>query len=107
MTTPTPYLDAKRYRTRDDMLGGVRRQLRALPGYAAETAELDLADFRDLVKEAEAAQTAMVVILVQDQGWTWGQVADQLGMSRQAAMRKWAHRVQTHRPVGGQSAAHR
>lgn len=98
MTSPTPYLDAARYRTRDDMLGGVRRQLRALPAYAAETAELDLADFQDLVREAEAALTAMVITLVGEQGWTWGQVADQLGMSRQAAMRRWGHRVEARQP---------
>lgn len=107
MTTPTPYLDAARYRTRDDMLGGVRRQLRALPRYAAETAELDLADFADIVREAEDALSEHVVTLVQDQGWSWGQVAEQLGMSRQAAMRRWGQLVTTHRPRGGQSAARR
>jgi hypothetical protein len=87
-TTTTP-----RYRTRDDMLGGLRRQIRALPAYAAESAEVDLADFSDLVKEVQAAQSAMVVILVTEQGWSWGRVADELSISRQAARQRWGGHV--------------
>lgn len=88
--TPTT---TPRYRTRDDMLGGLRRQIRALPAYAAESAEVDLSDFRDLVREVEAAQSAMVVILVTEQGWSWGRVAAELGVSRQAARQRWGGRV--------------
>lgn len=84
-----------RYRTRDDMLGGLRRQIRALPAYAAESAEVDLSDFRDLVKEVEAAQGRLVVTLVTEQGWSWGRVADELGVSRQAARQRWGGLVAT------------
>jgi hypothetical protein len=82
-----------RYRTRDDMLGGLRRQIRALPAYAAETAEVDLIDFSDLVREVEAAQAALVVDLMVAQGWSWGRVGAELGISRQAARQRWGGHV--------------
>lgn len=91
MTTDT------RYRTRDDMLGGLRRQIRALPGYAADTAEVGLADFADLLREVEAARSALVVTLVLDQGWSWGRVAAELDVSRQAARQRWSAQVETER----------
>lgn len=93
MTTSTPYLDRPSYKTRDDMLGGLRRQLRALPEYAAQTAEVSLSDFQDLAREVAAAQTALVVTLVLDQSWTWAMVGAELGVTRTAAQNRYGRYV--------------
>ena len=84
MTTP-------RYRNRDEMLDGFRRQLKALPAYAAETGELDLCDFRALARMVRDAEAEFVTRLVVDQGWSWGQVGRELNMTRQAARKHWGH----------------
>lgn len=96
MTTPTApvhHLDRDRYRTRDEMIGGARRQLRALPEYAAQTGEVPLSDFQDLVREAEAALTQTVVTLVLEQSWTWAMVGSELGITRAAARNRFGPRV--------------
>jgi hypothetical protein len=93
MTSPTPYLDRPSYKSRDDMLGGLRRQLRALPEYAAQTAEVSLGDFRDLAREVQAAQAALVVKLVTEQSWTWAMVGSELGITRTAAQTRYGKAV--------------
>lgn len=103
-TNPTPYLDAARYRTRDDMLGGLRRQLQALPGYAAETAEVSLSDFQDVARWVEHAQTALVVSLVLDQAWTWAMVGAELGVTRAAARNRFGRWVDAARSTRAELA---
>ena len=98
--TPDRYLDAARYRTRDDMLGGLRRQLRALPEYAASTGEVSLSDFQDLAQQVEAAQLDLVARLLAD-GWSWARVGAELGMTRTAAQRRWGSRVKSTRAFPG------
>jgi hypothetical protein len=85
MTEPTQ----KRYRTADETLGGIRRQINALPAYAAETGEIGLAEFEDLRKIVLAAQGQLAAKLVVEQGWSWGQVGRELGMTRQSARERW------------------
>jgi hypothetical protein len=104
MSTPTPYLDRASYKSRDDMLGGLRRQLRALPEYAAQTAEVSLSDFQDLAREVQAAQTALVVKLVTEQNWTWTMVGSELGVTRTSAQDRYGKAVKAAREAADNDA---
>jgi DNA-binding transcriptional regulator LsrR (DeoR family) len=55
-----------------------------------------LASVVALRRTADRLEIAAVSAAI-EQGWTWAQIADALGVSRQAVHKKFAHRLRTGR----------
>lgn len=81
-------LTRSRYATYVDSMEEPTEAISAAGGRDPAMGLRAVAALRELVERLEALQ----VRNARDQGWTWQEVANQLGVSRQAVHRKHTHR---------------
>lgn len=83
-------------------LGMMHRFARYLPTYVKD-GDIDLSELAGLIATYETQLGAAVAHLIDD-GRSWGYIADELGLSRPAVMKRYGHLVETPRARGGQPA---
>lgn len=58
----------------------------------AAKAQVDtLTRLQGAVAAGDRGQAANAALLLRDWGWTWAELGEALGISRQAAHKRWAH----------------
>ncbi len=78
---------------------------RALRAYAARVGKGDIDAIAGMAAIAAEADTAMrtAVAGLRTAGYSWADIGDRLGITRQAAQQRWRDKTTT-RPPGGESA---
>lgn len=99
---PTP-LDGKRYTEMSDYLTMVRRVVAGMANRVGETDVEALAEMATIRDDFDRAMDAAVSALRHDEAApaSWGQIGDALGITRQAAQKRYSH-VGGLRQAGGQ-----
>jgi AraC-like DNA-binding protein len=91
-------------RAGDGTMGAMQRMAAYVPMHAA-AGQVTLAQVAAHHATAARMLDEAVIRLVQDQGWSWAQIAAELGVTRQAAQQRFGHLVKTTRRRGAQPAA--
>lgn len=81
-----------RYRSTSDYIAMCERLIRAA---GRRVARADADDLADLVRLADVLDEAILdaVIGLRSDGWTWQSIGEALGVTKQAAVMKWAARI--------------
>jgi hypothetical protein len=87
----------------EGMKGALSRMAAYVPVHAA-AGRLTLAEVAFLAAQMDRVLDETVIRLIQDDAWSWGQIAAELGVSRQAAQQRFGHLVKTTRRRGAQPA---
>jgi len=74
-----------------------------VPVHAA-AGRLTLTEVAHLAATSARVLDETVIRLVQDEGWSWGQVGAALGVTREAARQRFGHLVKSTRRRGAQPA---
>jgi hypothetical protein len=94
MTTPGSKI--REPKTTEEMVSGIRRQIKALEARAANDDPWVGADMATLATEMNDAVDRTVGRL-RANGYTWSDIGFQFGgLSRQAAFNRWANKAATH-----------
>jgi hypothetical protein len=86
-----------------DYVAWNRRTARHAPGYAA-AGVVSLAELAELAALHGRILDEAVGRVMAEDGWAWSQVGEALGVTRQAAAKRWGGAVASTRKRGGQPA---
>jgi hypothetical protein len=92
MTTPGSKI--REPKTTEEMVAGIRRQIRALETRAENDDPWVAADMATLATEMNTAVDRVVGCL-RANGYTWTDIGFQFGLTKQAAFNRWANKVAT------------
>lgn len=81
-----------RERSFEDVYGAVQRFLRALALRVGDADEFELGELVALRDDLEQAIVEAIGLQLK-QGKSWQSIGDSLGMSRQAAFKRYAHKI--------------
>lgn len=79
-------------KTNEEMIAGIRRQIKALEARARDEDPWVMAEMLGLAGELEDAATRTVGAL-RKAGYTWHDIGFELGLSRQATFNRFKHKI--------------
>ena len=90
--TTTQDTSAKRIKTPEEVVGGMRRMIKAVEIRATTEDPWMAKEMLDMAKELEEA-TVRVVASLRARGYRWEDIAFQFEISATTAVKRWAKRV--------------